>query len=77
MIGNQVTLHAGVIIGADGFGYTVDEKGMHTKINQIGNVVIEDNVEIGRKFLCGSGDFGNNSNQKWGLKSTTLVQGCS
>lgn len=46
VIGHRVTLHPGVIIGADGFGYeTVD--GVHRKVPQIGNVVIEDDVEIG------------------------------
>lgn len=45
-IGNQVILHAGVVIGADGFGFAESENGPQ-KIPQIGNVVIEDNVEIG------------------------------
>jgi len=43
----HVILHSGVVIGADGFGYTLDEQGRHFKINQIGRVVIEDHVEIG------------------------------
>ncbi len=46
-IGKHVIVHAGAVIGADGFGYTVDEKGCHYKINQFGRVVIEDFVEIG------------------------------
>jgi len=46
-IGKHVIVHAGSVIGADGFGYTVDEKGCHYKINQFGRVVIEDFVEIG------------------------------
>ena len=47
VLGDHVVLHSGVVVGSDGFGYTTDEKGRHVKINQIGNVVIEDNVEVG------------------------------
>lgn len=46
-IGSNVIIHAGAVIGADGFGFAPDEKGEYSKIPQIGNVVIEDNVEIG------------------------------
>ena len=46
-MGKHVLVHAGAVIGADGFGYTLDEKGCHYKINQFGRVVIEDFVEIG------------------------------
>ena len=46
-IGRHVIVHAGTVIGGDGFGYTLDEKGCHYKINQFGRVVIEDFVEIG------------------------------
>ena len=46
-IGRHVIVHAGTVIGADGFAYTLDEKGCHYKINQFGRVVIEDFVEIG------------------------------
>jgi UDP-3-O-[3-hydroxymyristoyl] glucosamine N-acyltransferase len=46
-MGRHVIVHAGTVIGADGFGYTLDEKGCHYKINQFGRVVIEDFVEIG------------------------------
>lgn len=45
-IGNRVILHAGVVIGADGFGYVRDEQSHH-KFPQIGTVVIEDDVELG------------------------------
>lgn len=43
---NRVRLHPGVVIGADGFGYEFSE-GRHEKVPQIGNVVVEDDVEIG------------------------------
>lgn len=46
-IGNHVTIHSGSIIGSDGFGFAPQEDGSFTKIPQIGNVVIEDYVEIG------------------------------
>ena len=45
-LGDRVILHAGVCIGADGFGYVRDEMGYH-KFPQIGTVVIEDDVELG------------------------------
>jgi len=47
-LGDAVTLHPGVVIGGDGFGFTTDRKtGRHTKIPQIGNVVVGSGVEIG------------------------------
>ena len=46
-IGNDCTFHSGCIIGSDGFGFAPNEKGEFTKIPQIGNVIIEDNVDIG------------------------------
>ena len=46
VLGNRVSIHAGSIIGADGFGYVVDE-GKHRKVLQLGNVIIHDDVEIG------------------------------
>lgn len=46
VIGDNCILQAGVVIGADGFGFAPQKDGSYTKIPQIGNVVIEDNVEI-------------------------------
>jgi UDP-3-O-[3-hydroxymyristoyl] glucosamine N-acyltransferase len=46
-IGNNCTIHSGTVIGADGFGFAPNEGQEFVKIAQIGNVVIEDNVEIG------------------------------
>ena len=45
-IGNRVIIHGGTVIGSDGYGYVFDE-GRHRKVLQVGNVVIEDDVEIG------------------------------
>ncbi|MEN8125854.1 MAG: UDP-3-O-(3-hydroxymyristoyl)glucosamine N-acyltransferase [Bacteroidota bacterium] len=46
-IGKKCIIHSGVIIGCDGFGYTPDENGKYQKVPQIGNVIIEDHVDIG------------------------------
>lgn len=46
-IGHRVILQPGSVIGSCGFGYTTDAQGKHTKLNQVGIVVIEDDVEIG------------------------------
>jgi UDP-3-O-[3-hydroxymyristoyl] glucosamine N-acyltransferase len=47
MVGHRVILQPGSIIGSCGFGFTTDAKGTHSKLDQLGNVVIEDDVEIG------------------------------
>jgi UDP-3-O-[3-hydroxymyristoyl] glucosamine N-acyltransferase len=46
LVGNQVTIHAGVAIGQDGFGFAMGKNG-HLKVPQIGRVIIQDGVEIG------------------------------
>ncbi|MBA3816667.1 MAG: UDP-3-O-(3-hydroxymyristoyl)glucosamine N-acyltransferase [Parachlamydiaceae bacterium] len=46
-IGNRVILQPGAVLGSCGFGFTTDKQGRHTKLNQVGIVVIEDDVEIG------------------------------
>lgn len=47
VIGKTVYIHSGAIVGADGFGFTPDEKGEYARVPQTGNVIIEDNVDIG------------------------------
>ncbi|MBO7501672.1 MAG: UDP-3-O-(3-hydroxymyristoyl)glucosamine N-acyltransferase [Paludibacteraceae bacterium] len=47
VVGQNCILHAGAVIGADGFGFEPDAQGVYQKVPQIGNVVIEDDVEIG------------------------------
>ena len=47
IIGKDCILHAGVVVGSDGFGFEPDAKGVNQKLPQIGNVIIEDDVEIG------------------------------
>lgn len=56
-IGHRVTIHAGTVIGADGFGYVFDG-GIHRKIQQVGNVVIHDDVEIGANAAIDRGALG-------------------
>lgn len=46
-IGKNCTIHSGAIIGSDGFGFAPNEDGVYNKVPQIGNVIIEDNVDIG------------------------------
>lgn len=45
-VGSNCIIHANAVIGSDGFGFTLDQ-GVHVKVPQVGNVVVEDNVEIG------------------------------
>lgn len=47
VIGSSCTIHSGTIIGSDGFGFAPQEDGTYKKVPQIGNVIIEDDVEIG------------------------------
>src|SRR5208283_3030270 len=56
-IGNRVAIHAGTVIGSDGYGYVFDE-GRHRKMLQVGNVVIHDNVEIGANCAIDRGALG-------------------
>jgi len=47
VIGKNCTIHSGAVVGADGFGFAPNENGEYSKVPQIGNVIIEDNVDIG------------------------------
>lgn len=59
VIGDNVIIHSGAVIGADGFGFVTDRKtGKHTKIPQLGNVVIEDGCEIGANTTIDRGAVG-------------------
>lgn len=46
-IGNRVIIHSGTVIGGDGFGFAPNPDGSYTKVSQIGNVILEDDVEVG------------------------------
>jgi len=56
-LGHRVTIHAGTVIGSDGFGYVLDEA-RHRKVLQLGNVIIHDDVEIGANVAIDRGTFG-------------------
>lgn len=47
VMGDNCTIHSGAIIGSDGFGYAPNEEGEYHKVPQIGNVILEDNVDVG------------------------------
>jgi UDP-3-O-[3-hydroxymyristoyl] glucosamine N-acyltransferase len=68
-----VILHSSVVIGADGFGYTQDEKGQIEKIPQVGTVIIEDDVEIGAMTAVDRGTLGATRIRK-GAKIDNLCQ---
>jgi len=70
-IGNRVHIHAGTVIGSDGFGYVLDG-GVHRKVPQIGNVVIGDDVEIGSNVSIDRGALGSTIIGK-GTKIDNLV----
>ena len=71
-IGKRVRIHAGAVIGSDGFGYVLD-LGIHRKIPQVGNVIIHDDVEIGANVTIDRGALGPTSIGK-GTKIDNLVQ---
>ena len=56
-IGNRVRIHAGAVIGSDGYGYVFDA-GQHRKVLQLGNVIIHDDVEIGSNACIDRGALG-------------------
>lgn len=58
VIGNNCIIHAGAIVGADGFGFAKNPDGSYFKIPQNGNVIIEDNVEIGANTCIDRGSMG-------------------
>lgn len=72
-IGNRVIIHANAVIGADGFGYTRNEDKSYTKVSQIGNVIIEDDVEIGANTTIDSATLGSTIIRK-GVKLDNLIQ---
>lgn len=71
-LGNRVTIHAGSVIGADGFGFAPTADG-YDKIPQIGNVVIEDDVEIGANTCVDRSTMGSTIIRK-GVKLDNLIQ---
>ena len=73
IIGSKVTIHAGSVIGADGFGFAPQADGSFKKVPQIGNVLIEDNVEIGSNSCIDRATIGSTI-IKSGAKLDNLLQ---
>ena len=71
-IGNRVRVHAGTVIGSDGFSYVLDA-GAHRKVPQVGNVIISDDVELGADVTIDRGALGPTVIGK-GTKIDNLVQ---
>lgn len=72
-IGSNVVIHAGTIIGSDGFGFAPQADGTYKKIPQIGNVVVEDHVEIGSNCTIDRATIGSTLIRK-GAKLDNLIQ---
>ena len=73
VIGKNVTIHAGTVIGSDGFGYAPQKDGSYQKVPQIGNVVIEDFVEIGANVTIDRATMGSTIIHS-GVKLDNLIQ---
>lgn len=72
VIGNNCVIHGGTVIGADGFGFSPTSEG-YEKVPQLGNVVIEDNVEIGANCTIDRATIGSTLIRK-GVKLDNLIQ---
>ena len=73
VLGNHVIIHGGTIIGSDGFGFAPQQDGSFKKVPQIGNVVVEDNVEIGANATIDRATIGSTL-IKSGAKLDNLIQ---
>ncbi len=73
IIGKNVIIQPGAVIGSDGFGYSKNSEGIYTKIPQIGNVIIEDDVEIGANVTIDRSSLGSTIVGE-GVKLDNLVQ---
>ncbi len=72
-IGDNCIIHSGAVIGADGFGFATTSDGRHIKIHQNGNVIIEDDVEIGANSTIDRAVFSSTIIKK-GVRVDNLVQ---
>jgi UDP-3-O-[3-hydroxymyristoyl] glucosamine N-acyltransferase len=73
IIGNHCTIHSNAVIGADGFGFAPQADNNYQKVAQIGNVVIEDHVEIGAGTTIDRATMGSTLIKK-GVKLDNLIQ---
>ncbi|WP_379086630.1 UDP-3-O-(3-hydroxymyristoyl)glucosamine N-acyltransferase [Pedobacter sp. UC225_65] len=72
-LGDRITIHSNAVIGSDGFGFAPQPDGTYNKIAQIGNVVIEDDVEIGANTTIDRATMGSTFIRK-GAKLDNLIQ---
>ena len=72
-VGKRAIIHPGTVVGSDGFGFNPDEKGVYHKIPQVGNVIIEDDVELGANVTIDRASLGSTT-IKSGVKIDNLVQ---
>ena len=72
-IGSHCKIHSGTIIGSDGFGFAPDKNGVYNAIPQIGNVIIEDNVDIGSASTIDRATLGSTIIRK-GVKLDNQIQ---
>lgn len=72
-VGNRVIIHSGTVVGSDGFGYSQEENGVYKKIPQIGNVILEDDVELGSNVSIDRAAIGSTLIKR-GCKIDNLVQ---
>ncbi len=73
VIGNNVIIHSGTVVGSDGFGYIPDAQGVYKKVPQIGNVILEDDVELGSNVSIDRAAMGSTIIRK-GVKLDNLIQ---
>lgn len=73
IIGNNCVIHAGAIIGSDGFGFAPNSEGVYSKVPQIGNVIIEDNVDVGAATTIDRATLGSTIIRK-GVKLDNQIQ---
>lgn len=73
VVGNGVIIQPGAVIGSCGYGYATDTQGCHTKLDQLGNVVLHDNVEVGANSTIDRARFQSTEVGK-GTKIDNLVQ---
>ena len=73
VIGSHCTLQAGAVIGSDGFGYAPIDDGTYKKIPQLGNVILEDHVDVGANTVIDCATF-NTTLIKKGVKLDNLIQ---
>ncbi|PCH76815.1 MAG: UDP-3-O-(3-hydroxymyristoyl)glucosamine N-acyltransferase [Flavobacteriaceae bacterium] len=73
IIGKNCIIHSNTVLGADGFGFAPNEEGVYNKVPQIGNVVIEDNVEIGASTTIDRATLGSTIIRK-GVKLDNQIQ---